>query len=94
MDGLAAALNEITNERQQALRERNRGLQYAPGLVWELSHPYGGFPAGVWVEAPLIAESVLERLCRAKMVRPVTSQELSDDSSGGPSEVVPVYSLP
>jgi hypothetical protein len=63
-------------------------------VFWELSHSYGGFAAGVWVDALLIAETVLERLCRAKMVRPVSAQELSDDLSGGPTEVVPVYSLP
>jgi len=78
LDGLNVALNEITNQRDQAKREANRRVAYAPGLTWRFIRPYGPlFEVGDLTAAPIISEAMLERLHHQKFITLATPDEPS-----------------
>jgi hypothetical protein len=85
LDGLNSALTQIVSDRQQVQRESSRRQPFATGCVWELVKPYAPFIAGMWIEAPLISEAVLEKLFMAKIVRRVPDAELSQDRDASAS---------
>jgi len=89
VDGLSAALTSITSDRQASRRESQRVAAFQRGCVWELLRPLDQFAAGTWVEAPLLSESMLERLFLTRAIRRVSDAELAVDAHTVPIDDVP-----